>query len=290
MALLGRTRRTRLLVVVLVSISLLTITVDFRQGTAGPLAAAGRAALGLIGPLQEAVTRVTRPVGDFFAAVWRLPSLADDNEQLRRRVEELEIELAGSDSLRERYDQAIEVLHLKKSLKPDSAAALVVAGGISNTEWVITINKGTDDDLAEGMPVVSAGGALVGHVVRAAADFSDVQLIIDVDSRVTSRLINSRQTGILAGMGDADLRMELLDPAADVTVDEPVETAGYCGPGNERGLYPPAILIGTVSRVVEDPAALEKFVTVRPAADFTSLETVLVLKTDPEGPCGGRSR
>ena len=52
MALRNRTRSTRLLVVILVSVSLLTITVDYRQGDSGPLAAVGSAALAIISPLR----------------------------------------------------------------------------------------------------------------------------------------------------------------------------------------------------------------------------------------------
>ena len=67
MALRSRARSTRLLVVTLVSISLVTITVDYRQGDEGPLAAASEAALVVLTPLQEAVSKVTRPIGNFFA-------------------------------------------------------------------------------------------------------------------------------------------------------------------------------------------------------------------------------
>lgn len=281
MALRSRARSTRLLVVGLVSISLATITVDYRQGDEGPLAVAGRAALGFVSPIQEAVSKVTRPIGEFFSAVAELPSLRDENQRLRDELERVRTQLALTVSDQARLERLEQVLGLTKALNPESVAAVVIANGLSNTEWVITIDKGTDDGIREGMPVVTPGGALVGSVVRSAAGSSDVQLIIDVDWRAWSRLVGSRDTGILRGMGDADLRMDLLDPGLDVTADEQVVTAGYEIQG-EKSRYPPGILIGTVSREFEDPAALEKFVTVRPAADLSSLEFVLVLLTRAE--------
>jgi len=58
-ALRSRARSTRLLVVALVSISLVTITVDYRQGDDGPLAALADAALVVISPLQEALSKIS---------------------------------------------------------------------------------------------------------------------------------------------------------------------------------------------------------------------------------------
>ena len=52
MAMRTKTRSTRLLVIVLVSISLATITVDYRQGEDGPLSGLGRNAIALMAPLQ----------------------------------------------------------------------------------------------------------------------------------------------------------------------------------------------------------------------------------------------
>ena len=75
MALENRARSTRLLVVTLVSISLVTITVDYREGDSGPLASAGNTALALISPLQQVVSKVTHPIGNFFSTLVRLPSI-----------------------------------------------------------------------------------------------------------------------------------------------------------------------------------------------------------------------
>ena len=49
------------------------------------------------------------------------------------------------------------------------------------------------------------------------------------------------------------------------------------GLGVAESLYPPNILIGTVSRVLDEDSAIEKLLTVRPAVDFSSLSLVLVV-------------
>ncbi len=271
MAVGARARSTRLLVVALVSASLATITVDYRQGEGGALAGLGRAALTVMAPLQSAVSGVTRPVGRFLSTLAHLPSIRAENERLKDELAQAAARLATQASLEARVAELTELLDLRRSLEAPTLAALVIGNGVSNFEWTITIDRGTRDGVAAGMPVVASAG-LVGHVVRAGPVSSDVQLIIDPDSRVAARLVTSRETGLLEGQGDADLRMTLVDPSTEVRADEPVETAGYQG-----GRYPPGILIGEVSRVVEDPTALEKQVTVRPAVDFSTIEFVLVV-------------
>jgi cell shape-determining protein MreC len=52
----------------------------------------------------------------------------------------------------------------------------------------------------------------------------------------------------------------------------------------QRGLYPPDILIGTVSRAFSEPDSVESSVTIRPAVDFSTLQYVLVIARKPDRP------
>jgi rod shape-determining protein MreC len=277
-ALRSRARNTRVLVVALVSISLVTITVDYREGTDGPLASLGDGALAVVSPLQEAVSKVTHPIGNFFSTLFRLPSIRHERDLLRERVDTLETQLAEGRADQARLTETEALLGLQQSLgqRIETTGAQVIANGVSNFEWTITIDKGSSDGIHENMPVVASAG-LVGHVVNVGTSSSVVQLIIDPDSSVAGRLDVSRQTGLLSGEGPADLQMSLVEPTVEVAPDEHVVTAGYRIAGVAESLYPPNVLIGTVSRVLDEDSATEKFLTVRPAVDFSSLSLVLVV-------------
>jgi rod shape-determining protein MreC len=274
----SRARSTRLLVVALVSISLVTITIDYREGDDGPLASMGDAALTVISPLQEVVSKVTHPIGNFFSTLFRLPSIRHERDVLRERVDALETQLNEGRADQQRLADLEALLGLRESLGPkvETTAAQVIANSVSNFEWTIEIDKGSSDGIARDMPVIASAG-LVGHVVQVGANSSRVQLIIDPDSFVAGRLDVSQQTGLLAGQGNQDLQMSLVESTAEVEPDERVVTAGYKIRDVAESLYPPNVLIGTVSRVLEEDAATEKFVTVRPAVDFSSLSLVLVV-------------
>jgi rod shape-determining protein MreC len=274
-----RGRSTRLLLVGLITASLVTITVDYRSGERGPLAAAGRATLSVISPLQRAVSGIMQPVGNFFSSVTNLGSLRTQNEALRLQVAELLGESGSLLSYKRRYEELSTLLQVKQSIPIASRTGRVIALGVSNNEWKITINLGSSDGVQVNDPVVGPEG-LIGHVVKAARDVSDVQLIQDPDSHVGVRLSDSRKTGVLKGQGDDELVLELLDPTAEVRPEEALETSGFEVDGTDLGsIYPPNIQVGVVSRVLEDPAALEKHVWVRPNVDHTSLEFVLVVLT-----------
>jgi rod shape-determining protein MreC len=271
-------------VVTLVSISLITITVDYREGSGGPLNAVGNAAVTLITPLQEAVSKVTHPIGNFFSTLVRLPSIRHENETLRDQVSSLENELSTVQADQQRLAELEALFSLQQSLsgKIHTTAAEVISNGVSNFEWTITIDKGSNDGLKVDMPVVASAG-LVGHIIRVTPTASFVQLIIDPKSSVAGRLDESGETGLIQGQGENDLRMAFVSPDVAVTPDEKVVTAGFKFNGQDQqfqSLYPPNVLIGSVSRVLSSDDALTKFVTVRPAVDFSNLNVVLVVTSD----------
>lgn len=280
MAIRQRTRSARLLVVTLVAASLAIITVDYRAGEEGPLAAAGRAMSSALTPLQRAVSGVVQPVSDFFSSLAELPSLARHNSELERQVNDLKTAQQLNQDLAGRIEDLEQLLGLQTILSR-TIPARVIASGVSNFEWTVTIDRGSDDGIAINMPVVtgaSDGPRLVGRVIRVTPISSVVQLLIDRDFGVPATLSTSHEAGMVEGRGEDELRMRLLGPGVEVSETEPesVFTLGFHVNG-EPGLYPPGILIGTVSRAFSAPGSVESFITIRPAVDFSTLQYVLVM-------------
>jgi rod shape-determining protein MreC len=275
-----RPRSARLLVVTLVAISLAVITLDYRGGQNGPLAGMGRGALTVIVPMQRAVDTVTRPVGNFFSGLAHLPSLAQRNRDLERENRDLRAAGQVNAYQGELYTKLTDLLALRSTLDPQAIPAVVTGSGVSNFEWTVTIDKGSAAGITENMPVVTGdqdGAMLVGRVAQVSTNASLVQLMIDRNFSVAGVLSDSHATGNLQGQGDEDMKMGLVDLGTPVSGNESVFTQGYCV-ADQPGLYPPGILIGQVSHTVPVSNAIEESVSVRPAADFSTLEFVLVLQ------------
>ncbi len=271
MALYKRIRSTRLLVITLIMLSLLTITVDYRGGRSGPFEAAGRATQTVVGTLQSGVSKVLQPVSAFFGGLAHVGSLKSENERLKAELHQLRGQALQDTTLRRQYYELLALVKLQQTLGLSGETAVVIAESVGNFEWSITINKGSGAGIKVDMPVVSGDG-LVGHVVQVTVNTSKVQLILDPDSAVAGRLSSSGDTGLVVGERNQDLQMELVSPNAKVFPTEQVVTAGY-----QNGLYPPEIAIGSVSHVYQQNGGLTKIVAIRPAVDFSSLEAVLVV-------------
>lgn len=265
----------------LVAASLAIITLDYRGGEQGPLAAVGSALNSAIAPLQRAASNVVQPVSNFFSDLAALPKLANRNRELEQQVQDLKTLIQQNQELLQRIENLSDLLELKGVTQRTIAARVIARSGVSNFEWTIAIDQGSDDGVAVDMPVVTgdAGAArLVGRVIAVTPNSATVQLVIDRDFGVAGVLSSSREAGMVEGRGEDDLHMGLLAPDTPVSDTEPesVFTLGYEWSG-QASIYPPDILIGTVSRAFSGPDSVETFVTVRPAVDFSTLQYVLVL-------------
>jgi len=268
---IGRLRSTRLLVFGLLLASLVTITVDARGGDRGPLAAVSRVLGGVIGPLQEGVSAVFRPIGSFFSNVFRAGSLAERVDLLETENAELQTRLQETSELVAENEEYEALLDIAADQDFGLLGANVVGDSVSNLEWGVTIDKGQDDGVTDDMPVVGPSG-LVGRVVRTFDTAAQVMLIIDPNSKVSARLSSSRETGLIEGQGEGLLRFSLVAPEAEIVPGEIVETSGYQFDEGYTGLYPPGIPIGVVDAVEPADDGVTVSVLVRPNTPFSQLD------------------
>lgn len=276
MALSPRIRSTRTLVVGLVVASLLTITLDFRAGESGPLAAIGRGVLTVIGPLQEGVSKAFHPVVEFFSNIANAQRLRADNERFTQRIQELITERAEAIALAQRVEDLENLLNIKEAHGYETTGARVIAEVPSNFEWAVTVDRGSSDGIEVNMAVIGPSG-LAGRVVRVTPSTAKVQLLIDPDSSVGVQLASSGEKGILEGNREDDLPLFLIDLEVRVRPGEPVVTSGV------GGIFPPDLRVGEVSQVIPDDANLTQRIFVRPAVDFSRLTTVLIVLSLLEG-------
>jgi rod shape-determining protein MreC len=241
-----------------------------------------------LAPLQQAVSSVVQPVSDFFSDLADLPRLSERNDELAAQLEDLTTVVQQNQQLREELDTIRDLLGLQTVWEEHRpiAAQVIAKSGVSNFQWTITIDRGSDHGIAVDMPVVTgdAGAArLVGRVTAVTPNSATVQLLIDREFAVAGVLSSSNEAGLVEGRGEEDLSMDLLDTDTRVseTELETVSTLGYEIEG-QAGLYPANLLIGTVSRAFSGPDSVETFVSVRPAVDFSTLRFVLVL-VRPQG-------
>ena len=268
-----RVRSTRLVVLGLLVASLVTITLDARGGRDGAMAAIGRGLGAIVGPLQEGVAAVVRPIGSFVTNVFRAGTLAEENAGLREEIAELRAAASEVNSLRRDNAELRRLFGLSERLGFQTMGATVTGETVGNFEWAVYIDRGAVDGVTVDMPVIAADG-LVGRVVEVYRGSAKVMLIIDPDSSVSVRLDASGERGVLQGQREEPLLFRLIDPETEVQPGETVETSGYSLEEGLGGIYPPSIQVGVVDSVEPDPSNLTLEVRVRPRVDFSRLYTV----------------
>jgi rod shape-determining protein MreC len=134
----------------------------------------------------------------------------------------------------------------------------------------VIINRGSNDGILRGMPVVTDQG-LVGRVDAVIADAARVQLITDPASNVNVRLQNAATEASLVGSVTGDLTLELIQQ--DILVQEG-DLALTSGLG---GGYPPDLIVGQVINVRSRDFDLFQQATLQPVVDFNGLKIVLII-------------
>jgi rod shape-determining protein MreC len=269
-----------LALVVLTSITL--ITLDSRSGRSGPLGAAGRAAHTVVSPIGGAVSAVAQPIGDWWSGLTDSSHLKKENRKLLREIAQLrghELEAAAA---RKEYARLQRLLSLGQGLADNAkpVAARVIDRDPGNFESTITLDRGTEAGIEEGMAVEAPDG-VVGHVVSSWHGGCTVRVLTDSSSAIAVRTLEHPAVGIAQGhTGSADLTVEDFDPAAQIKVHDTVVTSDLA-----NSVYPPDLPVGAVTRVEKQSAGLGLSVRIRPYVDFRQLDFVLVLRWVPgEGP------
>ena len=230
---------------------------------------------GAFAEVQRGAAGLTGSVRDAWSGYGNLRHVRAENEELRRKLGELQVQFQQERARAERARQLENLLGFKQQLRVDTIAAGVIGASASLDFRGITIDRGTSQAVTANMAVIGPAG-LVGRVVTPTAHASKVQLLIDRNAAAGALVERSRAQGIVVGSGVDVLRMDFVPATADVKAGDTVVTSGV------DGIYPKGFVIGTVQQV-ENGNGIYKAIRVRPSVEFNRLEEVLVVKTPAPG-------
>lgn len=232
-----------------------------------------RQTLKLTAPLQEGVALAGSGVGALPAALF--PRLRSSSELLAENLR-LRAELVRMEEYRLENQRLKRLLDFAEQQQVDGIAARII--GVDGSNWfsTVTIDKGSNHGVIEGMAVVNDQG-VVGRIVRCSARSSRVLLITDASSAVASLVERSRTRGVGRGTG-AGLTLDYVALPEDVASGDQVVTSGV------GGVFPGGLLVGSVTEVVRGGFGMFLTIEVQPAVDFARLEEVLVVREMPPAP------
>jgi rod shape-determining protein MreC len=210
-------------------------------------------------------------IQDFINAPSDIARLRLENSALREENAELQSQIIALQQQVSEVELLSALLDFARA-RPENSyqAAAVIGRDPSPFLQYVIINRGSDDGIRRGMPVVAQEG-LVGRISAVTATASRVQLITDPSSRVSVQILPTEVDGVLSGSITGDLSIDLLPQGASLQAGDLVLASGI------GGNYPANILIGQVNTVRQSATALFQTASVQPVVDFTRLEVVLII-------------
>ena len=197
--------------------------------------------------------------------------LEEETQLLREK--NLQLSLQSDEMIRsyEENKNLKKLLDYKRDSNFDLIASKILNMGSSSNLSSITINVGSEDGISENLPVITPDG-LIGKTVLMGKKTTLVQLISDVNYRVSVRIFPSGSVGILRFLKDDICEIREVQKNANIKLDDTVLTSGF------SNIYPPNIKIGKVIEIQDEIGSFQKIVKVRISSNIGSLLNVFVIR------------
>jgi rod shape-determining protein MreC len=231
-------------------------------------------AVDAITPFERVLVWAQNGTGNIWHNYFYLRGVRAENRQLKDQIEQMRLEQVrlSEDAAQARRLQSL--VAFKEQFISRTVAAQVIGSSGSDLSRTIYIDKGESAGIKRDMAVMTADG-IVGKVLVAYASVSQVLLISDQSSGVGALLEKTRLQGVLRGTANGEVVLERVMSDEQVPVGETVLTSG----GDQ--IFPKGLPIGIVTKV-GNGKDLFLNIKVKPAADLSKLEEVLVLVENKE--------
>lgn len=196
-------------------------------------------------------------------------SLSQQNEQL---LNQLKNNFQSPDSLTHVVIDTSQIDTVREVRRYLWRSARVVNNSVSLQNNYITIHRGERQGVKKDMGVISPQG-IVGMVVNTSENFAVVMTMLNRQSSVSAKIKKTGEVGKVQWDGRSPdfVTMVNIPKSVKVQKGDSVVTSGY------SLSFPPNVMIGTVTEVVDDKTSNFYTLTLRPSTNFYNVEYVTVV-------------
>jgi len=239
-------------------------------------------------PIADALSVITTPFRSASAAMagwvedrydrgFRYDALVEVNEELKRRVAELE-------AMERDYEDAVRQNELYKDLlglapknaKFEYEEARVTQRTTSSWERSATLDKGAKQGVEEHDCVVDQYYNLVGVVSTVDYNSCVMTYLTDAELELGGRVARTDESAILEGdftlMLEGRLKFTYLPEATELIAGDQITTSGL------GEVYPPGLVVGTIESMHTEANGLDRYAVVKPEADLDGQRYVFIIK------------
>ncbi|GAA5444182.1 cell shape-determining protein MreC [Microbulbifer sp. NBRC 101763] len=188
--------------------------------------------------------RVTDWAGEQFRS---RDELLEENDRLKRQVLLLEQRSQLLAAVKAENTQLKELMNSAEMVDDRVLVAQIIGVSPDPLEHVLLIDKGRDDGVDVGTPVMDAGG-LLGQVIEAGNSFSRILLITDSSHAIPVQVLRNSMRTVAEGTGDLyRLKLRHLANTSDIREGDLLLSSGL------GGRFPAGYPVGEVMSVTRDP-------------------------------------
>lgn len=211
---------------------------------------------------------------------WIADSFADrshlrtENEQLTEQLRVARSKLLRFEALTEENRRLREIREASKGISERTLIAEIINVSVQPFRHMVVINKGADDGVFRGQPVLDAFG-VVGQVMQVGKSTATLILITDAEHAVPIQVNRNGIRSIAVGTGeDAKLSLPYMTVEADVRRGDLLVSSGL------DEIFPAGYPVATVTKVERNSADTFSLVEARPLAQLDRDREVLLLWAD----------
>lgn len=212
---------------------------------------------------------------DYFGDV---ASLKEENEKLKKNIQDLEFKLVEMEALN------VENVDLKEALNIDlnyahynKTYANIIYRSYDNWSETFVINKGSIDGIKEKQTVISSKG-LVGYISSVSDKTAVVTTILDVNSALSVQIATINELAIVKGdyfaKEDGYVKLTNIPVNVELSKGEKIYTSGI------GTIYKKGIVLGEIVEVESKKNKVDRYAYINPFTDFNSLSLVAIIIDD----------
>jgi rod shape-determining protein MreC len=263
--------------ITLLVIGVLLMTFDVRLAGGGVVGVLRSGTQEIVSPMQRIAAFVVTPVANALDSLSNVASLREQNAALSAELAEAEAALVAVQDDLAKLGLLEQIYDLETG---GAELGQTVANVIGSVDAALIIDKGINDGIVAGQPVIDTNGYVVGTVKSASSGSATILPITATNTREGLTVLVGSQTGTLLSRpfsSELALEMDLdvFDAREPVLVGDRVLTSAASTD------YPAGLPVG---EVLEDasPESTSLSTTVRPFVDAEALRFVVVLAWPPD--------
>lgn len=208
-------------------------------------------------------------VSEFFGTIIEIKNLKNENEDLRKKIQELSFQIAQLEELKREN----EVLRESLGIGLEKEFSLILSKIVSKEASgdFILIEKGKKDRVTKGMAVITPEKALVGKIEEVYDDFSRVILLSNKEICFDAKIPQRDAAGLIKGKGNSQLSISLLPREKEISVGDIVVTAAL------GGIFPEGLLVGEINEVERSDVQSFQQAEIGPAFDITKVQELFII-------------